>query len=374
MLILACNDDAEDPSDRGGAGDGGRPDASGHDSDAGRGDAGSMSDAGEGDDDDEDGGAPLGCMRAAVGDFELALADDVSIRYGAELTPRIEKTFSVLDVLFERYVPGPGLGTFELGGDGPDGNYGGCAHCLAIAGLAPEYAYFADRGTLVLEADPYLRRLKAKISNLRLVEVEVSLETRASTPIDGGKCIEIDDLEVDAVFPGEGWTCAEERFADGASCDCECGASDPDCEIFFCAPEDTSCPQPLPVADCGATDVCRFGLATETTRCYETCAWGTTACTTGACLFDTGLYGAEVCASGEDEVSSAMLGEQCSERPFTRPCHVVAGHAQGYCDFDRQCRPVCDEDTDCAGELGTSCQPFFTDQPFGYCALAVSSE
>jgi len=377
LFVLACSDDDADPGDR--ADDGGRPDASDVAPDAGSGDAGPAPDAGGGGEVDEDGGAPLdpdagpssGCTRIDVGDFELSLADDVSVRYGAAVTPRIDKTLSVLEVLFERYSIEPDIGTFELGGDGPDGNFGGCAHCVAIPGIAPNYAFFADRGTLVLEANPYLRRLKAKIRNLRLVEVDVSLETRASTPIAGGKCIEVDDLEVDAIFPREGWTCAQEKFADGASCDCECGSSDPDCDFFICPPDDASCPEPLPVADCGANAVCRLGVATQNTRCYETCTWGVTACTSGDCIYDFGVYIADVCASGEDEVSSAMLGEQCAERPFTRPCGVVDGHAQGYCDFDMRCRPVCEKEADCAGEPGTTCQPFYLDRPLGYCALPL---
>lgn len=383
LLLLACSDDDADPA-RSGDG-GGHADASDLDRDGGGRDAAPAKapDAGGGEM-EQDAGAPRdagadaaassGCTRIEVGDFELSLEDDVSVRYGADVTPRIERTFSLLEILFERYSPEPDVGTFELGGDGPDGNYGGCAHCVSVPGIAPEYAYFADRGTLVIEANPYLRRLKAKIQNLRLVEVRVSLETRESTPIEDGKCLEVDDLEIDAIFPREGWTCAAEKFADGASCDCECGASDPDCEMVFCAPEDTSCPEPLPVADCSATAVCRFGLASQSTRCYETCSWGETACASGACLFDTGLYNAEVCGRGEDEVSSALLGQQCEERPFVRPCNVVGGHAQGYCDFDGTCRPLCEEESDCAGEVGTTCQPFLLDRPLGYCALPISSE
>ena len=82
-------------------------------------------------------------------------------------------------------------------------------------------------------------------------------------------------------------------------------------------------PEPLPVADCGATDMCRWGLATESTRCYETCTWGETACTSGACIFDTGLYSAEVCASGEDEVASRHARRAMRRTPLHAPvqCH-----------------------------------------------------
>jgi hypothetical protein len=350
LQALACSSD----DDLSANGDRSRSDAS-VESDAGGSNGGNTGDG--------------GCSRVELADFELSLEDDVSVRYGAAVTPRIAFTFSMLEILFERYSPEPDVGVFQLGGDRPDGNYGSCAHCVVIPGIAPEYAYFADRGTLRVEADPYRRRLKAKLQNVRLVEVDVSLETRSSMPVPNGKCIELDDVEVDAIFPREGWSCAPEKFSDGEHCDCECGASDPDCEVLDCAPDDSSCPAPLPVADCGATDVCRWGLQTMTTRCYETCAWGASSCSSGACLFDNGLYGAEVCGSGEDEVSAAMLGEQCAERPFMRPCAVSGGSALGYCDVDMRCRPVCENDTDCASEPGTTCYAFFTDRSFGYCAL-----
>ena len=50
------------------------------------------------------------------------------------VTPRIERTLSVLEILFERYSPSPTSAPSELGGDGPDGNFGGCAHCVPIPG------------------------------------------------------------------------------------------------------------------------------------------------------------------------------------------------------------------------------------------------
>src|SRR5688572_27540704 len=95
LFVLACTDDA-DPSASGSDG-GHHPDAS------------DETDAGQG------GGE---CTRVELADFELTLEDDVSTRYGAALTPRIDRTLSVLEILFERYSPEPDVGTFELGGDG----------------------------------------------------------------------------------------------------------------------------------------------------------------------------------------------------------------------------------------------------------------
>ena len=163
LLVLACSDDDADPTMDGGGARRPAPDASSMTPDASRGDAGRAPDAGGQVEQDAgkrpdaraDSGSNSGCAQLELDDFQLSLEDDVSVRYAAEVTPRIDKTLSLLEILFERYVPGPDTGTFELGGDGPDGNYGGCAHCVAIPGIAPEYAYFADRGTLVIEADPY---------------------------------------------------------------------------------------------------------------------------------------------------------------------------------------------------------------------------
>src|SRR5262245_18980069 len=170
LVLAACSDDDADPID--GRSDGGRPDASSAEPDAssmkpdassmkpdaGGGAAGRGPDAGGGRADaSADAGADSRCTKIDVAEFQLSLEDDVSVRYGADVTPRIANTFSLLELLFERYSPEPDIGTFELGGYGPDGNFGRCAHCVAIPGIAPVYAYFADRGTLVVEANSYMR-------------------------------------------------------------------------------------------------------------------------------------------------------------------------------------------------------------------------
>jgi hypothetical protein len=370
FLLASCSDDAAAPADAGRLPDGAMP------VDAGDRDAGDPSvDAGA----DAD---TSGCTQAMLGELTLDFGDDVSIHYRAGLTPIVPDTGSRIEIFFERYVPGPDVGTFELGGDGPDGNFGTCRHCVVIPTLVGERVYYADRGTLELTADPYKRRLRGRLVNARFVESMVNGETRESTPIEGGRCIELADAQFDAAFPLDGWTCDEDQFADTEACDCECGSWDPDCERFFCAPGDPECPEPLPLADCGEGDICGTLLASLgsgpiggdplPTRCFETCDWGTTACATGACLYDTGQYGADVCAIGEDEVSGAAVGDECPPRPFMRPCGVVGGFAQGYCDLASICRPLCERDRDCPA--GTMCQPLFIDGTRGYCTVPETPE
>ncbi|MFO0548362.1 MAG: hypothetical protein U0271_08250 [Polyangiaceae bacterium] len=48
--------------------------------------------------------------------------------------------------------------------------------------------------------------------------------------------------------PPAAWTCDQALFHDGASCDCECGAPDPDCDDLA-----------LPVVGCTAPDTCNAG-------------------------------------------------------------------------------------------------------------------
>jgi hypothetical protein len=368
-LVCACSDpDPVARPDGGSRADGGGPEL-----DGGR-------DAGEPSNDDAgtDGGTS-GCVQASASDILFEFGDDVSIHYRAPLTPIVPDTGSRMEIFFERYVPGPDIGTFELG-SGPDANYGTCHHCVVIPTLSADRVYFADRGTFELTADPYERRLRGSLANVRFIESMVNLETRASTPIEGGRCIEIADLQLDEAFPFEGWTCDLALFGDTEACNCECGSFDPDCTRFFCEPGDPECPAPLPLADCDEGDVCGgllsgigdgpIGFEPLPTRCFETCTWGETACESGACLFETGLHAAEVCGIGEDEVSAARVGEMCARRPFMRPCNVVGGFAQGYCDGESVCQPLCERDRDCTG--GTTCQPLFG--TLGYCAFPETPE
>ncbi len=326
-------------------------------------------DSGEPDADDETDAPPKECTQIEVSpDWAIAGQDDVSIAYRSVISPILDNQFGLLTLLFERYNPGPDVGTFELG-TGQDDNYGTCAHCVVLPGPDPTRAYFADRGTLELRADPYRRRLEASLTNVRLVEVEVDGFTRASTPIPDGNCVEVPDIEISALFPRPGWNCPLSQYDDGELCHCECGAIDPDCNpTSDCFPLDPDCPtpEPLPVAECSGEQVCNFDPELETTACTETCDWaGRTPCAQGTCIFDTG-FDADLCIDSDNRLDEATIGQPCRVSNFQKFCNVDNGFALGYCGPNDVCRSVCDDDAQCT-EPDHTCRRFVGLEGLGYC-------
>jgi hypothetical protein len=71
--------------------------------------------------------------------------------------------------------------------------------------------------------------------------------------------------------PPAGWTCGAAKYADGGSCDCNCGVEDPDCLALF------------PVTGCSAGQFCgdKDGICVGETG-GETCANATVIAGTGA--------------------------------------------------------------------------------------------
>lgn len=333
-------------------------------------------DAGPDADDDagDVGDPPKSCTQVSVSeDWALEGATDVSIAYRSVVAPRIQG-YPLLTLLFERYSPGPDVGVFELG-VGADGNYGTCAHCVVMQGSNIERAFFADRGTLEMFEDPYSRRLGARATGLRLVEVEVDPFTRESTPIPDGDCIEIADFEATGNYPLQGWTCDEAQFNDGERCDCTCGAWDPDCN-----PGQTVCPpgvpdcelrETLPIVDCAPEQLCTFDPETFAGACTDVCDWAgrADACTgeLAVCVYDIGVGDGPTCWNSAERVSAAALGEPCSDNTiYQQVCNVVDGFAEGYCGPAGECRPLCQTDEDCPVEDET-CRHFAFEGDLGYC-------
>lgn len=357
-VTLACGDDdagVDAGRDAGAELDAGR-DAGGGPVDTGGQDAPAEQDAPSGE-----------CLRVSASELRLSEHDDVSVRYGATLTPGVEGP-NPLSLLFERYDPGADVGTFPLGPEGRDGNFGDCAHCVVVV-VAPDRAYFADRGTLVNRADPYERTLDSTLTDVRLVEVMVDGETRRSTPIEGGRCVELEDVTLTGTFPREGWSCDPALYDDGEACHCECGAFDPDCEDRReCPPFDPGCTprEPLPVADCGAGDVCAFDPEAESTRCIEGCDWSArTACAEGVCVYATD-DGSDLCQTSAMRLDDANIEEPCTPTGLQRYCAITDGFAFGYCGPHDVCREVCDDDAACTLP-GHTCRRFFGVDGLGYC-------
>lgn len=322
---------------------------------------------------DDGGGIDAGrCVAATVTSFALDNYDDVSVRYRARIQPELDGQAFDLYVEMNRYGDTEYVGTFPLGGTGPDGNFGSCAHCVAaFYGTTIAHGYFADAGTLELRADPFTLELDMVLEGARLIEVTIGGPTLMSTPVPGGDCITLSRIEVDVTFPPPGWTCPLERMGDGETCDCRCGAFDPDCF------------EDLPIAGCMGSQLClpRLAGGIPVGACVDDCDRdeGVMCPAGGVCVDD---WADDICTPDIDLVDrSADIGEVC--RPDARWCAVTAaspgpGVSEGYCDLergDRICRPRCHADTDCDAAAAEVCVPVGAtsdgmggEEPFGYCA------
>ena len=145
------------------------------------------------------------------------------------------------------------VGTFDLASE-TDGNYATCATCIQVLSLDADGAiskrFFQSGGSITLSADPLVdKRMIGSVNGLSLVEVTVDPETFESTPVDGGACIAVGDLDLDADHIPNTWTCNLDQYGDGVTCDCDCGAPDPDCDIVD-----------APVAGCKKGQICTAGV------------------------------------------------------------------------------------------------------------------
>lgn len=319
------------------------------------------------------GGDDSECLQVTAGDdFRDAYADDVSIEYDVTLSPQIDDEDRKLTLLFERYGPAEYVGTFELG-VGPDANFGTCAHCVFIRSDTPERAWFVDRGTLVSNTDPFDRRVDIAVTNLRLVEVAVELETRTSAPIPDGRCIEVADFSTEGAHPPSSWLCEDDKYDDGAACHCGCGEFDPDCStINDCLPGEPGCPSEdpelLPIEGCETGDVCAFDPVASAPACATPCDWrGRQGCDDGTCVYDGGVGEGDLCITQPERLApDVRIGEACPQSFYALACNVVDGFAEGYCGPNGICRGLCETNADCQ-EPGHTCRPVSWDQTLGYC-------
>lgn len=280
------------------------------------------------------------CVHATLGRFAVALSDDVEVRYRARISPELGGDPWDLYLTFPRYAT-EYVGTFPLG-TGDDANFGTCAHCvIAFFGTSIARGYLADRGTLTLIEDPFTLNLHATLENVRLAEVTIEGDDLHSVPVPGGGCVVLDRVEVDEHFAPPGWTCPDQQYADGVTCDCSCGIPDEDCF-------DPS----LPIAGCAAGQACvprlaPGGIFMPITLCADVCdRAGDVPCPgTGVCVADSA---GDVCEPEAARIDRATpIGGTCAEGAYV--CGVdPRGFALGVCDVfdwnDRTCRPRCDAD------------------------------
>jgi hypothetical protein len=223
---------------------------------------------------------------------------------------------------------------------GNQNNYSTCAACIRVivndtTGM-PVKQFFQDGGTLNLSIDPLTsEHMTGTASDVSLIEVTIDSQTFASTPVVGGTCVTLGTLALDAGPAPLAWTCNDAAYNDGVTCDCACGAHDPDCDLP--AATVTGC---TAAQTCGGDDTC-----------VDTChvLSPTMGCTTGTCAFENATI--DICYTDPAAVSPVAVGGTCAAGPTF--CGVTNTIATGICDIfagdDEKCRKVCAVAGDCAG-------------------------
>ncbi len=199
-----------------------------------------------------DGGTPPTCITSTLGAQDLLGDDraDGSIAWVAPITADIgDGGPSQLNLEFYDMIEPDLTVPFDLS-MGNQNNYSTCALCmhgLSFDGTGTvARQFFQSAGTITLTEDPFTAgNMKGTITGLTVVEVTIDPDTFASTLVSGGKCILIGDVTLNHTPIPNAWTCAAAKYNDGATCDCMCGMSDPDCAIAA-----------VPVAGCTGTQIC----------------------------------------------------------------------------------------------------------------------
>ncbi len=235
-------------------------------------------------------------------------------------------------------------GTIDLA---QQNQYATCTACIVLyTGDADgniAKLFFQDGGSLVL-SQSVSAGLEATATDVSLVEVTIDAQNNyTSTPVVGGTCVSLGSLTLSGAPYPAGWTCTGDKYNDGTTCDCACGAHDPDCDLD--AP---------PVAGCAANQICG-----SDDTCISTCdvlSDPAVGCTTGTCGFQTADQ--DICYTDATLVDPATLGQSCaSADPLF--CAVADTVATGLCDTfendDLSCRKACDAEADCA--TGETCAP-----------------
>ncbi|MCX5746810.1 MAG: PPC domain-containing protein [Proteobacteria bacterium] len=252
---------------------------------------------------------------------------------------------------------------------GEQSNYSTCAACVRVLTLTADNMdiakqYFQDGGTLNLTEDPTTNlHMLGSLSNVSLIEVTVDPMTFVSTPVVGGTCTTLAALTLDADQVPAAYTCAHSTYADGTTCNCACGAHDPDCDTAANA-----------VAGCTGTQICG-----NTDTCTDVCSVFTpTACPAGAtCGYDSATR--DICYTDATLTDAAAVGAACGVGATALFCAVTGTISGGLCDNglpggadDNKCRKVCDANADCAG--GQTCVPLFgAASTKGVCEVSTSA-
>jgi hypothetical protein len=238
----------------------------------------------------------------------------------------------------EFYSEDPISGTIDLG---QQTDYATCSSCVLVyaidsSGQEVAKTFYQDGGTLTLTKDVFTG-LDGTATDVSLVEVTINPDTFASTLVPGGTCLSLSSLALSASAAPADWTCAPEKYNDGATCDCACGAHDPDCDL-----------DNPPIAGCTGTQICG-----SDDTCVDTCdvlSAPAVGCPTGVCGYQSADQ--DICYTDTTLVDAAALGGTCTTATALF-CAVSNTVATGLCDQfegdDLGCRKACNATADCTG-------------------------
>lgn len=253
------------------------------------------------------------------------------------------------------------VGTWDLAA-GDEANYATCATCFVGVALDadgnPLKYYYQSGGSINVTTDPVdtaTNRLQAMVTDLAMVEVTIDSNTFTSTPVANGQCLRVGSFALDVDNIPVEWTCTDAQYNDGATCDCACGAVDPDCDI-----------EAAPIVGCNGDDLCLSGVCTE--RCNVLAPQD--ACTAGSCGFWDAMT--DACFTDPADVDVSPIGTACAAESSTY-CAAAGGIAAGICDYYTDaseampgiCREACDSNDDCAAH--ERCLPLLAESNKGIC-------
>jgi hypothetical protein len=127
----------------------------------------------------------------------------------------------------------PDTGTFDLAST-VNADYSTCEQCILV--LAdfdqddnPDKYFWQQSGSITVADTSDIAKGPLSVTYADVTLAEIDPETGELVP--NGACLTIDDTETFVVEPLAGWTCGLAYYDAADGCDCECGIWDPDCDI-----------------------------------------------------------------------------------------------------------------------------------------------
>ncbi len=274
-------------------------------------------------------------------DYDLASSDAMNQLWRGPITGDLGGVTQ--NVQFEFYGGAGTSGAVDLTA-GDNANYKTCSQCVRVLTFDSAGAvlkqFFQTAGTITFTEDPFTnKKLVAATTAIKLVEVTIAMDF-TSTPVPGGACLTLPATNINADRAPAAYTCNAATYGDGATCNCACGAHDPDCDTVSV------------VAGCTGTQVCG-----PTDTCADACnvfANPAVPCptATNTCGYSSSTQ--DLCYSNPAVTDPALVGAACAPAGNALFCAVTNTISGGLCDAglsggqgDHKCRKVCDSNADC---------------------------